>query len=342
MASPQTIYLAVSQAHTLASTPETVQALSQQCRQAAKQTPSPDLILFPEAYIGGYPRGATFGAKVGSRDDEGREQYLNYFKDAVDLGDTPEGAGEKWVRRELEGQDGSGSGVRRGDGIREELELVARETGIFIVTGLVERAGGTLYCAVVYVCPKLGVIGKRRKVMPTGSERLVWGQGQPSSLRAVTTTIKGVKLTLAAAICWENYMPLLRHSLYSQNVNLYLAPTADQRDAWAPLMRTIACEGRCFVLSANQCHRKKDQPAWVYGEKSESEAFATRGGSCIVAPSGDMLKGPLWEEVDGMMIVGVDFDDCLRYRLDSDAAGSYSRNDSFKLIVNGLDISPPL
>lgn len=159
----------------------------------------------------------------------------------------------------------------------------------------------------------------------TGSERLVWGQGQPSSLRAVTTTIKGVKLTLAAAICWENYMPLLRHSLYSQNVNLYLAPTADQRDAWAPLMRTIACEGRCFVLSANQCHRKKDQPAWVYGEKSESEEFATRGGSCIVAPSGDMLKGPLWEEVDGMMMVGVDFDDCLRYRLDSDAAGSYSR-----------------
>lgn len=155
---PQTIYVAVCQNHTLATTQETLEALSQQCRKASSPDPSPDLILFPEAYIGGYPRGATFGAAVGGRTPEGREQFLTYFKDAVDLGDTPEGAGEKWVRRELEGQEEGGgvSRVRRGDGTREQLERVARETGIFIVTGLVERAGGTLYCAVVYVCPKLG------------------------------------------------------------------------------------------------------------------------------------------------------------------------------------------
>ncbi|KAM0137883.1 hypothetical protein ACHAO1_003768 [Botrytis cinerea] len=342
MAAPQTLTLAVSQSHTLATTAETLEALSQQCRKAAKQSPAPDLILFPEAYLGGYPRGADFGAVVGSRDQKGREQFLNYFKDAVDMGDTPEGAGDKWVKRELEGQGEGGSHVRRGDGTREELELVARETGIFIVTGFVERAGGTLYCAAVYVCPKLGVIGKRRKVMPTGSERLVWGQGQPSSLRAVTTTIKGVKLTLAAAICWENYMPLLRHSLYSQNVNLYLAPTADNRDAWTALMRTVACEGRCFVLSANQCIKKQNQPAWIYGEKSESEEYTSRGGSCIISPQGEILKGPLWEDEDGLITVEVDFEDCVRGRLDLDVAGSYSRNDAFKLTVAGLDISPPL
>jgi nitrilase len=156
MATPQTINLAVSQSHTLSTTTETLEALAQQCRKATKRDPSPDLILFPEAYIGGYPRGATFGSQVGSRDPQGREQFLNYFKDAVDLGDTPEGAGEKWVRRELEEKEANEGRVRRGDGVREELELVARETGIFIVTGLVERAGGTLYCAVVYVCPKLG------------------------------------------------------------------------------------------------------------------------------------------------------------------------------------------
>lgn len=340
---PQTIYLAACQKHTLSTTPETLEALSQQCRKASKQEPSPDLILFPEAYIGGYPRGATFGAAVGGRTPEGREQFLNYFKDAVDLGDTPEGAGEKWVRRELEGQGESDvSRVRRGDGTREQLERVARETGIFIVTGLVERAGGTLYCAVVYVCPKLGVIGKRRKVMPTGSERLIWGQGQPSSLRAVTTSIKGVQITLAAAICWENYMPLLRHSLYSQNVNLYLAPTADSRDTWSALMRTAACEGRCFVLSANQCFTKRNQAGWIYGEKSESEEFVSTGGSCIVSPQGEVLQGPLWEDEDGMLTVGVDFDDCVRGRLDLDVAGSYSRNDAFKLTVTGLDISPPI
>ncbi|KAK6222139.1 carbon-nitrogen hydrolase [Colletotrichum higginsianum IMI 349063] len=341
--SPPTIYLAVSQKHTLSTTPETLEALSQQCQKASKQDPSPDLILFPEAYIGGYPRGATFGAAVGGRTPEGREQFLNYFKDAADLGDTPEGAGEKWVKRELEGQEEGGAGrVRRGDGTREYLERVARETGIFIVTGIVERAGGTLYCAVVYVCPKLGVIGKRRKVMPTGSERLIWGQGQPSSLRAVTTSLRGVPITLAAAICWENYMPLLRHSLYSQNVNLYLAPTADTRDTWPALMRTVACEGRCFVLSANQCLKKQSQPAWVYGEKSESEEFVSTGGSCIVSPLGQLLQGPLWEDEDGMLTVGVNFDDCVRGRLDLDVAGSYSRNDAFKLTVTGLDISPPL
>ncbi|EMD63560.1 hypothetical protein COCSADRAFT_37338 [Bipolaris sorokiniana ND90Pr] len=344
MATPsQPIYLAVCQKHTQSTTAETLEALSEQCLKASKADPSPDLILFPEAYIGGYPRGATFGAAVGGRTAEGREQYLNYYKDAVDLGDTPEGAGEKWVKRELEGQEEGSSGrVRRGDGTREKLEQVAKETGIFIVTGLVERSGGTLYCAVVYVCPKLGVIGKRRKVMPTGSERLIWGQGQPSSLRAVTTDIKGVHITLAAAICWENYMPLLRHSLYSQNVNLYLAPTADARETWSALMTTVACEGRCYVLSANQCLKKQNQPAWIYGEKAESEDFVSRGGSCIISPLGEILKGPLWEDDDSMMMVAADFDDCLRGRLDLDVAGSYSRNDSFKLSVTGLDISPPL
>jgi len=195
--------------------------------------------------------------------------------------------------------------------------------------------------------------------LQTGSERLIWGQGQPSSLRAVTTTIKGVKITLAAAICWENFMPLLRHSLYSQNVNLYLAPTADHRDTWTALMKTVAFEGRCFVLSANQCFKKQNQPAWVYGEKSQSEEFASRGGSCIVSPLGEVLEGPLWENEDGILTVEVDFDDCLRGRLDLDVAGSYSRygsilltfgvlltwfhrNDAFKLTVNGLDISPPI
>lgn len=148
----ETIYLATCQKHTLSSLTETLEALAQQCRKASKQDPSPDLILFPEAYLGGYPRGATFGAFVGGRTQEGRDQFVNYYKDSVDLGDTPEGAKDEWVKRELEGQ----GEARRGDGTREKLEQVAKETGIFIVTGLVERAGGTLYCAVVYVCPKLG------------------------------------------------------------------------------------------------------------------------------------------------------------------------------------------
>jgi len=158
---PHPLRLAVSQSHTLSTPATTLCALERTARQAAAQ--SVDLILFPEAYLGGYPRTATFGAAVGARDPSGREQFLQYFKEAVDLGDTPEGAGDKWVRRELEKPR---TGGERGDGTREELERIARETGVFVVTGCVERCAGTLYCAVVYVCPKRGIVGKRRKVMP--------------------------------------------------------------------------------------------------------------------------------------------------------------------------------
>ncbi|KAK6196496.1 hypothetical protein LQW54_011489 [Pestalotiopsis sp. IQ-011] len=153
MATPsETIYLTTCQKHTLSGLAETLKALAQQCQKASKQDPLPDLILFPEAYLGGYPRGATVGAFVGGRTQEGRKQFMNYYRDSVDLGDTSEGAGDEWLKRGLEGQ----GEARRGDGSREKLEQVAKETGIFIVTGLVERAGGMLYCAVVYGCLNLG------------------------------------------------------------------------------------------------------------------------------------------------------------------------------------------
>jgi len=438
---PRKLKLAVAQSRTLDTTAETLQALEQTALLAVRS--GVDLLLFPEAYLGGYPRTCDFGVSVGNRELRGRDQFLEHFKSAVDLGDTPAGAGDAWVERTLPVAKGA---KFRGDGTREELERIARDAGIFIVTGLVEKSGGSLYCAVVYVCPKLGMLGKRRKVMPTGTERLIWAQGSPSTLRAVTTTINDIKLTLAAAICWENYMPLVRQSLYSQNVNLYLAPTADSRETWLSLMRTVGFEGRTFVLSANQCVRRKHLPTWIRKSQvahastsstdglpplrrrrtstitknedgheicwpsgdthqrdpnktilpksnsivdenqsivldtlqhetppstrrqrsiitetpdhhkicwpqtkpsinealiyEDEEEFVSRGGSCIISPFGEVLAGPIFE-VEDLLIVEADFDDCERGRLDIDVAGSYSRNDAFKLTVEGLDLDPP-
>ena len=447
---PQIIKVAVSQSRTQSTTSATLADLSHTAKQASKD--GVQLLLFPEAYLGGYPRTCSFGASVGARNDAGREQFLQYFHSAVDLGDTPRGAGQDWVDKRLEVAKGK---EYRGDGTREHLEQVAKDTGVFLIVGLVEKSGGSLYCGVVYVCPREGCLGKRRKVMPTGSERLVWAQGSPSTLRAIVTEIDEVKITLAAAICWENCMPLLRFSLYSQNVNLYLAPTADARETWLPLMQTIACESRAYVLSANQCVKRKNLPEWITGKTSredtassvassvgvqrtrrrssvitktednheitwpapsskpastsgdlneqitngssslhlssiptndkgtsikqldhsmtpdnhvlaipkstisrsapstsehanansptsEDEDFVSRGGSCIISPTGAILAGPLWEVEDGgLLTASIDFEDCERGRLELDVAGSYGRNDSFELKVNGLDINPP-
>jgi nitrilase len=260
------------------------------------------LIVFPEAFVPAYPRGLAFGASVGARTAEGREQFRICWDSAVDV---------------------PGPAVDR-------LGAIARASRAHLVIGVVERDGGTLYCTVLFFAPGGEYLGKHRKLMPTGSERLVWGFGDGSTLPVIETEVGRV----GAVICWENYMPLLRAAMYAKGIEIYCAPTADARDTWLPTMRHIALEGRCFVLSSNQFTRRRDYPAdYATPFGDDPEAVLSRGGSCIIGPLGEVLAGPAFDS-ETILTADIDRRDIARARLDFDAVGHYARPDVFRLIVD--------
>jgi nitrilase len=260
------------------------------------------LVVFPEAFLSGYPRGLDFGAAVGSRSDEGREDFRRYWESSVDV-----------------------PGLAT-----EQLERCARQLGIYLVVGVVEREGGTLYCSVLFFAPDRGCLGKHRKVMPTGSERLVWGFGDGSTLPVFDTPLG----KLGAVICWENYLPLMRAAMYAKGIEIYCAPTADSRDVWLASMRHIAVEGRCFVLSCNQFNRQRDFPGDYRARfDGNSAAIVTRGGSCIIDPFGNFLAGPNTES-EAILIAEIDRAQVVRGKYDLDVVGHYARPDIFQLNVD--------
>lgn len=260
------------------------------------------LVVFPEAFVSAYPRGMTFGAVIGDRSPEGRDWYRRYWESSIDV---------------------PGQAV-------DMLAGIAREADAYLVIGVIERDGGTLYCTVLYFAPNGGYLGKHRKLVPTASERLVWGQGDGSTMPVFDTPIG----KLGAAICWENYMPLYRTALYTKGVQLYLAPTADSRDGWIASMRHIALEGRCFVLSCNQFARRSDYPRDYPSDlPSDPDAIVTRGGSCIVSPLGEVIAGPVYDE-ETILTADLDVADTIRAKFDLDVVGHYARPDVFQLAVN--------
>ena len=260
------------------------------------------LVVFPEALIGGYPKGASFGAPIGMRKPEGREAFARYHAAAIDL-DGPEVAC---------------------------LVEACAETGVFAVVGVIERDGATLYCTVLYFDGPRGLVGKHRKLMPTAGERLIWGFGDGSTMPVFRTELG----TIGAVICWENYMPALRMHMYHQGVTLYCAPTADDRDTWLPTMQHIALEGRTFVLTACQYISRA-----AYGPDHESalgddpSQVMMRGGSAIVSPLGRVLAGP---DFGGETILYAEIDpaEVMRAKFDFDVTGHYARPDVFELVVD--------
>ena len=260
------------------------------------------LVVFPEAFLGGYPKGLDFAARVGMRGPGGRELFRRYAEGAVSVpGPATLALGE-----------------------------AARRHAIHVVIGVIERDGGTLYCSALTFGPDGALLGIHRKTMPTAMERLIWGFGDGSTLGVIDTELGRI----GAVICWENYMPLLRAAMYAQGVQIYCAPTVDDRETWLPTMRHIAMEGRCFVLSACQFATRGDFPADVAPIQGDDPATVMiRGGSCIIGPLGEVLAGP---HFDGPAILSAEIDlgQIVGGHLDLDTVGHYARPDLFQLTVN--------
>jgi nitrilase len=260
------------------------------------------LVLFPEAFVSVYPKGLDFGARVGMRFPEGRDEFRRYFDSAVEI---PSPA-------------------------TEALGQAARKNRITLLIGVIERDGGTLYCTVLFFSPEGELIAKHRKLMPTAMERLIWGYGDGSTLPVVDTPSGRA----GSVICWENYMPMLRMAMYAKGVQIYCASTVDDRDSWIPTMRHIALEGRCFVLSACQYIKRDAFPedyAGILG--NDPKTVIIRGGSCIIGPLGDFLAEPDYSG-ETILTAEIDLGQIARGKYDFDVAGHYARPDVFRLYVN--------
>jgi len=254
-----------------------------------------DLIIFPESFIPGYPRGFSFGATVGSRSKEGQALYATYVQNSMDLG----------------GED------------RFRLEKLAKSNRVYLVVGITEKEAhhGSLYCSMVYISPTSGLMGTHRKIKPEATGK---------SLVSFDSKIG----KLGGLICWENYMPLARMSMYEKGVDIYIAPTADSRPTWTSTMQHIAMEGRCFVLGCNQYFTKSMYPEKYQALVKDLPEDICEGGSVVVSPTGEIVAGPLFGKA-GALKVELDLGEIPKSKLGFDAIGHYSRKDIFSYSVVG-------
>jgi len=225
----------------------------------------------------------------------------------------------------------------------QPLQDAAREHGVTVLVGVHERDGqfsrGTLYNAAVLIGPDGAILNRHRKLVPTSPERMVWGQGDGSGLRVVDTPVGRV----GGLICWENYMPLARFTLYAQGLDFYVAPTWDAGSGWVSTMRHIALEGRCWVLGNGTAMRGRDVPADFPDRDRlfpDQDDWFNPGDSVVVGPNGRIVAGPLRDE-HGILYADVDPAAAAAARRTLDVAGHYGRPDVFRLEVR-TDPRPPV
>ena len=254
------------------------------------------LVVFPEAFISAYPKGLNFGAKIGSRTLEGRKEFLQYYNSSLDFNSSE----------------------------FKKLLNIAKKNKVFLVIGVIEKSQGTLYCTILHISDKGTLLCKHRKVMPTAAERLVWGFGDGSTLETAKTRL-GV---LGSVICWENYMPMMRMSMYDQGIELYCAPTADDRETWISTVKHIALEGRCFVFYSCQFFKKEDYPSEFDISNIVGDEPIMRGGSCIISPLGKVLASA-GNKKRAIIYSEINLDEIIQGKYDFDVVGHYWRPDIF-------------
>lgn len=265
-----------------------------------------DLLAFPESFIPTYP---DWVWAVPAGDDQlHHDLYAEFLANAVDV-PGPE---------------------------TDELCQAAKQAGVFTVVGINERnceaSGGSLYNSLLFINDQGKLLGKHRKLVPTAGERLVWAQGDGSTLAAYDTSIGRV----SGLICWENYMPLARYALYAWGVQIYVAATWDRGDVWQASMRHIAKEGGMVVIGAGMPLRRSDIPDRYRFKQyypQDGNEWINPGDSVVIAPGGDVIAGPL-HEAEGLVTAEVAVDRLQGSKWMLDVAGHYARPDVFELTVN--------
>ena len=263
------------------------------------------LIVFPEAFISGYPDWVWVvpNGNSGLLD----KLYTELVNNAISIP----------------------------DGSTQQLCQAAKEAGIYVAIGVHEKntesSGASLYNTILYINDQGEILGKHRKLIPTGGERLIWGQGDGSTLHAFETSIG----KLGGLLCWENFMPLARQSMYTQGVQIHVAPTWDSSENWLLSMRHIAREGGMYVIGVCSAVKMDDIPDKYEFKKlySGNREWINPGNSCIINPRGEFIAGPLPEKEE-ILYAEIDLKQIPAAKRMFDVTGHYARPDVFKYFIN--------
>ena len=262
-----------------------------------------ELIVFPELFIPGYPYGMTFGFRVGSRNADGRKDWKVYYDNSI-LANGPE---------------------------MQQMIEKAKEQGIYLSIGYSERDAvtGTLYNSNMMIAPD-GTAMNHRKLKPTGSERVVWGDADRDYFPVMETPWG----PMGNLICWESYMPLARVALYQKGISLYISPNTNDNPEWQDTIRHIAIEGHCYFINCDMFFTRADYPktASAGEEIAKLPEIACRGGSCVVDPFGHVVSDIIWDQ-EGIIYAELDMQKVPASKMEHDVCGHYARPDVLKLQV---------